>query len=165
MVLAGLLAGASMLLAAIGIHGLIAGSIAERTREIGIRMALGAQPAHVMRQVLGQGAGLLAAGVGLGIGASFLALQLIRTLLYGTSPHDPVSLGLVVVFLAGAALISTPVPGMRCACHQSSSVMRSAGMPQPCKWAPTPRVVMKGTPVLAKASTVERIAARVLQPE
>lgn len=115
MILFGVFAGVALVLAAAGIYGVLAFSVGQRTREIGIRMALGAVPAHILRQVLGQGARLLAAGVGAGLLLSFGGLQLIRSLLYSTSPHDPLSLALVVAFLAAAALLSCWLPARRAA--------------------------------------------------
>jgi putative ABC transport system permease protein len=115
MILFGVFASVALVLAAAGIYGVLAFSVGQRTREIGIRMALGAMPGAILRQVLGQGARLLAAGVGAGLAASFVVLQLIRSLLYATSPHDPLSLAAVVLFLGSAALLSCWLPARRAA--------------------------------------------------
>ncbi len=93
-------------LAVIGVYGVVAYSVAQRTREFGIRMALGAQPADVGRMVLREGFMLAAAGIGFGTMATLTLTQVLRTLLFETDPADPVTLGMVVggilffVFLA-----------------------------------------------------------------
>ena len=101
------------LLAAIGLYGVIAFSVARRTREIGVRMALGAQPSGVLGLVMRQGFGL--AGVGLAIGAvlAAAAASALSGLLYGITPFDPVAWALAVVTLLGAAGLANLVPARR----------------------------------------------------
>jgi putative ABC transport system permease protein len=113
MVLLGSFAGVAMILAAIGIYGVIAYSVAQRTREIGIRMALGAQRSHVLQMILRQS--MIIVGVGLTIGL-FGALALTRwmaSLLYGVSAHDLSTYGLVLALLGGAGFIASYVPARR----------------------------------------------------
>jgi predicted permease len=96
-------AAVALLLAALGIHGLVAFSVAQRTREIGIRMALGAEANSVLLLVTERGVRLAAAGIAIGLAGSFGITQLLRAMLYGTSPTDP------VVFFGAAALLATVV--------------------------------------------------------
>jgi putative ABC transport system permease protein len=96
-VLAGF-AGAALLLAAIGIHGLLAFTVSHRQREFGVRMALGARPADILRLVLRQGAVLAAVGAGVGLAAAYGTGQALRAILAGVSPADPAA------FLAAVAL-------------------------------------------------------------
>ena len=102
-----------LLLAAIGIHGVTAYSVNRRTREIGIRMALGADRAGVMTLVVRQGLVLTAAGVVLGLMAAAAGAQLIRSLLFGVSAHDPVAFGGAALLFAVVSLAASYVPARR----------------------------------------------------
>jgi len=108
---------AALLLAALGIYGVMAYSVAQRTREIGVRMALGAQPQDVLRLVLGQGMALSAAGVGAGLaGGVLLVLLLARVLaplLFETSTLDPWTFAAVAALLLGVSLLATYLPARR----------------------------------------------------
>ena len=103
--LVGIFAGLGLLLAALGIYGVIAYSVTRQTQEIGIRMALGASRGRVQAHVLGRTLRLALFGLGAGIAMSFLTTSAIASLLYGTEPTDWVTyLGMAVLLLAVAAL-------------------------------------------------------------
>lgn len=112
-ILAAALGGLGLVLAIVGVYGVISYSVSRRTNEIGIRMALGAQRGGILKLVLGQGIAIVAIGVGIGAVAAILVARMIAGLLAGTSPHDPavyfgVTLGLVCV-----ALLACYVPARR----------------------------------------------------
>jgi ABC-type antimicrobial peptide transport system permease subunit len=113
--IAGLFALAALLLAAIGLYGVMAHAVAARTNEFGVRMALGAVRGDVLRLVLGQGWRLVASGVALGLAGTVWASSLLSRLLFGISPTSPVALGLVAVGLAAVATIACVVPAVRAA--------------------------------------------------
>jgi macrolide transport system ATP-binding/permease protein len=103
----------AMALAAVGLYGVVAYSVAQRTREIGVRLAMGAQRGDVMWMVLGRGLGLTAAGIALGVVLSAMATRLIGRLLLGLSPLDPVSFGAASLAWLGIAMLATYVPARR----------------------------------------------------
>ncbi|HEV2498774.1 MAG TPA: ABC transporter permease [Terriglobia bacterium] len=105
--------GASLSLAAIGIYGLVAQSVARRTQEIGIRMALGAQKSDVLRLVIGEGARLAAMGVVIGVALSLAVTRLIVSLLYSVKPTDPLTFVIVSLILACVALLACYIPARR----------------------------------------------------
>ena len=113
MLLLTIFAGAALLLAAVGIYGVIAYSVTQRTQEIGIRMALGARPADVLRMVVGQAALLALAGIGLGGAGALLLTRLMEGLLFDVKPADPITFGSVAVVLASVAILASYVPGRR----------------------------------------------------
>src|SRR5208283_5583798 len=100
----------ALVLAAIGIYGVISYSVAQRTREIGIRMALGAQPGHVLRMVIAQGGKIAGAGILIGIGASLGLTRLMMKLLFSVHPADPATFATVTVTLALIALLACYIP-------------------------------------------------------
>ena len=106
-------AGCALLLAAIGIYGLMAYSVEQRTQEIGIRMALGAQADQVRRMVVGQGMALALVGVVIGLGASFGLAQLITSFLFGVKARDPLAFTAVPLVLTLVALVAVWLPARR----------------------------------------------------
>ena len=113
MLLLGIFAGVALVLASVGIYGVIAYTVAQRTQEFGIRVALGATRRDVLQLVLGQGTRITLLGIGLGIVASLIATRLMATLLYGTSARDPLTFTAVALLLALVALAACYVPARR----------------------------------------------------
>ncbi len=113
MILLGVFAAVAMVLAAIGIYGVIAYGVAQRTKEIGIRMALGAQRSDMLAMVLGQGFALVLAGIAIGFVASLGATRLLRTLLFGVAANDISIYAIVIVLLGGAAFLASYIPARR----------------------------------------------------
>jgi putative ABC transport system permease protein len=108
-------ASVGVVLSALGIYGVLAYSVAQRTREIGIRMAVGADRAQVIRMVLGDGGRLVAIGVGVGLLAAFWLTTLLEKQLFATSPRDPLVLGIVAVVLSAITLLACWLPARRAA--------------------------------------------------
>jgi putative ABC transport system permease protein len=113
MLVLGVFAAVALLLAIVGVHGVLSYTVAQRTREIGIRMALGADRQNVRGMVLGQGARLVAAGLLLGVLGAFGGARLLSSLLYGVHPSDPVTFAAVAVALGGVALLASWLPARR----------------------------------------------------
>jgi putative ABC transport system permease protein len=103
----------ALVLAAVGIYGVISYSVSQRTQEIGIRMALGAQRAAVLRMVVGQAMTLAGIGLVAGAAGAWLLTQFMRKLLFGVTPSDPLTFGAVSVLLALVAAVAASVPGLR----------------------------------------------------
>jgi predicted permease len=113
MLLLGGFAGLAMLLAALGIYGVISFSVAQRTNEIGIRIALGAQAADVLKLVLGQGVKLIGGGIALGLLLAFFLAQVMRSLLFGVSTADPLTFSGITLLLMLVALLACYIPARR----------------------------------------------------
>jgi putative ABC transport system permease protein len=111
--LVGIFASAALLLAALGVYGVMAYTVAQRKREIGVRLALGADPAGIRRLVLGRGARLALAGVGVGLVAAVALGRVIESLLFGVTPLDAMTLLIVPLVLGTMALIASWVPARR----------------------------------------------------
>jgi putative ABC transport system permease protein len=112
-VLIGIFAGLALLLAAVGIYGVMSYMVGKRTNEIGIRMALGAQPRDVLRLVVGQGAKLALLGIGIGIAGALVLTRLMENLLFQVKPADPATFAGVAIVLAIVALTACYIPARR----------------------------------------------------
>jgi putative ABC transport system permease protein len=115
MIVLALFAAVALTLAAVGIYGVMSYAVAQRTSEIGIRMALGAHPRDVLRLVVGQGVLLTIAGLVLGIGAAWWLTRLMTTLLFDVSATDPLTFAGVAMLLASVAFLATWIPARRAA--------------------------------------------------
>jgi putative ABC transport system permease protein len=113
--LLGVFAGLALLLASIGIYGVLSYLVGQRTQEIGVRMALGAQRLDVLRMVLQDGARMTLAGTAIGIVAALGLAPLMASMLFGVRPTDPITFGAVAVLLSGIALLACYVPARRAA--------------------------------------------------
>jgi putative ABC transport system permease protein len=108
-------AGLGLILAAVGIYGVMAYLVTQRTQEIGVRMALGAQQSDVLRLVLSHGVKLTVSGIALGTAAALGLMQLLRALLFGVGARDPLTFGMVALLLAVVALAACYIPARRAA--------------------------------------------------
>jgi putative ABC transport system permease protein len=106
-------AGIALVLAAVGIYGVISYAVTQRTQEIGIRMALGAPRARVMRMVLGQAMTLTIVGIAAGSAGAWTLTRLMQKLLFGVKPSDPATFVAVSVLLAAVAAAAAAIPGLR----------------------------------------------------
>ena len=119
------LAGSALLLAAVGLYGAMSYAVSQRTREIGVRMALGAVPGDVLRLVLRRGLALAIAGSLAGVGLGLFLAQLIQHRLFGVGPADPMSLVLAISILSGVALLASWVPARGAARVNPVEALRS----------------------------------------
>ena len=113
MLLLSIFGGLALVLASVGIYGVISFAVSQRTREIGVRMALGAKPADVLRMVLREGMMLVAAGVGLGIVAALMLTRLLEGMVYGVKVRDPLIFAAVNVLLVAVSLAACYIPARR----------------------------------------------------
>jgi putative ABC transport system permease protein len=103
----------ALLLATAGVFGVTAYSVSRRTREIGVRVALGAAPGGILRMILGQGLRTIFIGVAIGVTASLALTRTVQSLLFGVTATDPVTFGGVTLLLVGAALLACYIPARR----------------------------------------------------
>jgi predicted permease len=113
MTLLAVFAGIALLLASVGIYGVLSYLVGQRTQEIGIRMALGAQRVHVLRMILGDGARMTLVGIGIGFVAALALTRLMASMLFGVKPTDPLTFAAVALLLCGIALFACYVPARR----------------------------------------------------
>jgi putative ABC transport system permease protein len=113
MTLLGAFAAGALLLSLVGIYGVMAYAVAEHTRELGIRVALGARGADIYRLIVGQGMTLALVGVAIGLAASLAMTRLLAGMLYGVTPTDPVTFASVSLLLVAAALAACFFPARR----------------------------------------------------
>jgi len=111
--LLGFFSALALTLAAIGLYGVISQSVAQRTQEIGIRMAIGAQPREVLGLVLGSGLRLVAIGVAIGLAGAFALTRVLQTLLFGVTAHDPLTFAGNAALLVGVATVACVLPALR----------------------------------------------------
>ena len=117
--------GLALLVAAVGLYGVISYNVAQRTHELGVRIALGAQPRDVVRLVVGQGARFATMGLGLGLALAYLAARWVQPLLFQQSARDPAVYGTVAALLLAVALLSSTVPAWRATRADPNTALRS----------------------------------------
>jgi putative ABC transport system permease protein len=127
LVMLGLAASVALLLGVVGIYGVISYVAAQRTREIGIRIALGAQIVDVRKLFLRQGLWLTAAGIAIGIGLALVLTRVMAAYLFGVGPMDPVTYAAVSTLLALVALLATYLPARRAARIDPNVALRADG--------------------------------------
>jgi putative ABC transport system permease protein len=113
MQLLGGFAGLALLLATVGLYGVVSYMVAQRTREVGLRVALGAAPGHILRLILGSGFKTVAIGLIVGLVATLIVVRFLETLLFGVEPHDPATLASAAGILTLVALLAHLIPACR----------------------------------------------------
>ncbi len=115
----------ALIIAAVGIAGVLAFSVSARTNEIGIRMSLGADGGRVQRMILSEGGVLLASGLVLGVVGAFFAARVIQGLLFGVAPHDPTTFIGVTVLMLAIGIVACWIPALRASRIDPAIAMRS----------------------------------------
>ena len=115
LVLLGVFSATALILAMIGIYGVIGYSVGQRTHELGIRMALGADPGDVLKLVIGHGLGLTLTGIAIGLAGAFVLTRLMSSLLYQTSTTDPIAFGVSALLFIAVAMLASYLPARRAA--------------------------------------------------
>ena len=113
LVMLGIAAAMALLLGTVGLYGMIAYTVSQRTREIGVRMALGAQPRTILGQIVGRGIAIVLMGLAFGIAAALFLTRLLSSMLFGVRPQDPLTYASVVVLLGAVAVLAGYVPARR----------------------------------------------------
>jgi ABC-type antimicrobial peptide transport system permease subunit len=111
--LLGLFAAVALLLAAIGLYGVMSRAVERRTREIGVRMALGADPGSILRLVIGRALAIAIVGIAAGVGLSLVSMRFLDTLLYKVRPDDPLTLATLAIVLVVVTLAASYMPARR----------------------------------------------------
>ena len=119
-----LAAGLALLLGAVGVYGMIAHVVSQRTREMGVRVALGAHPTAVKRMVLKEGLRLAIVGVGIGLASSIGATRLMAGFFFGVSRNDPMTMAIVSATIVSVALLACYVPARRAAAVDPIEALR-----------------------------------------
>jgi putative ABC transport system permease protein len=119
------LGGLALLLAAVGLYGVMSYSVAQSTRELGLRMALGADAANLLRLVISRGLRLTAGGIVFGAVAALALTRLLGQLLYNVSPHDPVVFGLALAVMTTTAIFACLLPAWRASRTDPARVLRA----------------------------------------
>jgi len=125
MMLLGAFAGLALVLTVVGLYGVMAYSVSRRTREIGVRLALGAQRRSVMKMILRDAALLLLAGIGIGVVASLASTSVLKTMLYSSPPSNLLVLAVVCISVAFAGLLAAYIPALRAASINPTQALRS----------------------------------------
>ena len=125
MLLLSLFAGIALVLGVIGIYGVMSYAVAQRTREIGVRMALGASPGDARRMVLREGVSLAGVGIVLGVVAALLSTRALSGLLYGVTTMDPLTFGAVPIGLIVVALLASYLPARRATRVDPTTALRA----------------------------------------
>ena len=125
MILLGTFAGLALILTLVGIYGVMAYSVSRRTKEIGVRLVLGAQRSAVLMMVLRDAAILLLAGIGMGAIASLASTSVLKSMLYGAASRDPLVLAVVCISVAFAGLLAAYIPAFRAASVDPTQALRS----------------------------------------
>jgi ABC-type antimicrobial peptide transport system permease subunit len=121
----GVVAGLALLLGAIGLYGVLSYVVAERTREIGVRMALGATASAVRRMVVSQGTRVVLIGVVIGVAVAFASTRLLGTLLYGVKPVDPIVFAAMSAMMIAIGMLASYVPARRASSVNPIESLRS----------------------------------------
>jgi ABC-type antimicrobial peptide transport system permease subunit len=114
----------ALVLAAIGVYGVISFAAGQRTKEIGLRVALGASPGSVVRLVVRQGLAIAAAGLAAGVAGALLATRFLKSMLYDVAPSDPLTFAGIVAVLAVTVLLASWIPARRAAGVQPMEALR-----------------------------------------
>jgi len=114
----------ALTLACVGVYGVMAYNVAQRTNEIGIRLALGAQPAQLRAMILRESTGVTLAGIVVGVTAALMLTRAVKSMLYGIQPNDPLTFASGILLLIGVALAASWIPARRAAGVQPMEALR-----------------------------------------